>query len=192
MALSPDGFHYPSIGLHHYALRKPDRIAIRIGNRSLTYGELESRVGSLARCVLEDLTDLGEDIDRSDLIVPVFVDRGIESVVALHAMLRTGVGFALLDSALPASVVVNRWEQIGRPSMAVDPCTSLLTPRPVDPDLPRMPHASGGAVTFSSRWVTASTPTGPASMISSKSMVSWSNQPKLNGRSSASKLGMTT
>jgi amino acid adenylation domain-containing protein len=75
--------------------RSPEAPALRCGEQSLRYGELAVRAERLA------------DVLRSqgvgpEAIVGVQIDRSVEMVVALLAVLRAGAAYLPLDPALPA------------------------------------------------------------------------------------------
>jgi amino acid adenylation domain-containing protein len=74
--------------------RSPEAPALRCGEQSLRYGELAERTERLA------------DVLRSqgvgpDAVVGIQIDRSVEMVVALLAVLRAGAAYLPLDPALP-------------------------------------------------------------------------------------------
>ncbi|MFC4855948.1 non-ribosomal peptide synthase/polyketide synthase [Actinophytocola glycyrrhizae] len=77
------------------AARTPDATALVSGAERVTYGELNVRANRLAHL----LTDEGV---RAGDLVGVHLDRGIDLVVAVLAVLKAGGGYALLDTAFPA------------------------------------------------------------------------------------------
>ncbi|MEV0622776.1 condensation domain-containing protein [Nonomuraea sp. NPDC050404] len=74
------------------AARTPDRTALICGADRLTYAELDARARAL------DLPDLA---DLAGGVVGVRMERGVEMVVALLAVLRAGAGYMVLDPAFP-------------------------------------------------------------------------------------------
>ncbi|MFE0458754.1 amino acid adenylation domain-containing protein [Kitasatospora sp. NPDC058965] len=74
--------------------RTPDALAVVCGTDRLTYAELANRVERLAR----RLAALGV---RAEQPVAVHVSRGVQSVVALLAVVRAGGAFMPIDSTLP-------------------------------------------------------------------------------------------
>jgi amino acid adenylation domain-containing protein len=77
-------------------LAAPDAIAIRDGERRLTYAQLDSATRSLAR----ELRDAGVG---SETVVGISLDRSAEMVVAMLGVLVAGGAFVPLDPAYPDS-----------------------------------------------------------------------------------------
>ncbi|HYN22911.1 MAG TPA: amino acid adenylation domain-containing protein, partial [Thermoanaerobaculia bacterium] len=77
------------------AERTPDRVAVRFESASLTYRELMSRAGCLAR----HLSRLGVG---PDVRVGVCAERSLEMVVGLLGVLRAGGAYVPLDPSYPA------------------------------------------------------------------------------------------
>jgi amino acid adenylation domain-containing protein len=82
-------------GLEHAADTHADRVAVVDGNRSLTYGELDGRANQVARLLLE----LG--VTRGDR-VGLYLDKSLESVVAVYGALKAGAVYVPLDPQAPA------------------------------------------------------------------------------------------
>jgi amino acid adenylation domain-containing protein len=76
------------------ALRTPDRTALVAGGERLTYRELMARSGSLAR----ELSARGVG---PDVVVALFLERSVELVVALLAVLGAGGAYLPLDLSHP-------------------------------------------------------------------------------------------
>jgi amino acid adenylation domain-containing protein len=72
------------------ARANPNALAVIDAAGALTYGELEARADRLARA-----------LDVRDQVVGVFLERGIDQVVALLAVLKAGAAYTLLDPAFP-------------------------------------------------------------------------------------------
>jgi amino acid adenylation domain-containing protein/non-ribosomal peptide synthase protein (TIGR01720 family) len=72
------------------ARRTPGAVAVRAGEASLTYGELEERANRLAR----SLRRRGAGLDSR---VAVCLERSLEMVVALYGILKSGAGYVPLD-----------------------------------------------------------------------------------------------
>ena len=82
-------------GVTNQAARTPDRIALRTRDASMTYAELDA----VSTLVAEQLTVRGV---RPGETVGVCMNRSIEMVVALLAVLKTGCAYVPLDPAYPA------------------------------------------------------------------------------------------
>ncbi|MGW7100142.1 amino acid adenylation domain-containing protein [Streptomyces sp. NPDC054838] len=74
----------------------PDRTAVRCGDRSLTYRELDERVNALAAAVLAYGPDRAHPVG-------VLLERSEDMVAAAVAVLRTGSSYVPLDPATPAA-----------------------------------------------------------------------------------------
>ncbi|MFD8783128.1 amino acid adenylation domain-containing protein [Kitasatospora sp. NPDC059599] len=101
------------------AAERPDAVALVLGLERLGYRELDERANRLAH----HLVAIG--LRRGDT-VGVYLERGIEQVVAVLAVLKAGAAYTMLDPDLPAGrvdalialasarVVVTRSELAGR------------------------------------------------------------------------------
>jgi amino acid adenylation domain-containing protein len=72
----------------------PGRIAVRVGNQQITYGELNARANALS----VRLRDLGV---RGDVLVGLCVDRSIEMIVGLLSILKAGGAYLPIDPGYP-------------------------------------------------------------------------------------------
>uniref|UniRef100_UPI00374E0120 non-ribosomal peptide synthetase n=1 Tax=Streptomyces lancefieldiae TaxID=3075520 RepID=UPI00374E0120 len=77
-----------------WAVRAPGATALVVGDRRIGYGQLNASANRLAR----HLRDRG--VGRGDLVA-VLLDRGVDLVVAVLAVLKAGAGFTLLDAGFP-------------------------------------------------------------------------------------------
>lgn len=80
--------------IREHAVRTPDAVAVRLDDVSLTYGELNRRAELLARRLR------GEGLGRED-IVGIFLERGLDAIVAMLGILTAGGAFAILDPSYP-------------------------------------------------------------------------------------------
>jgi len=76
--------------------RFPDREAVRFSGRSLTYGELEARTSSLARVLIE------QGVVRGDR-VGIYMNKRLESAVALYGIMKAGAAYVPLDPFAPVA-----------------------------------------------------------------------------------------
>ncbi len=88
---SPELLH---AGFDEMAVAKPDAIALRMNDQSISYGELYRRTNRLANALLAAGT-------TSEDIVAVCMERSIERFVALLAILKSGAAYVPLDSDHP-------------------------------------------------------------------------------------------
>jgi amino acid adenylation domain-containing protein len=88
----------PCVGAHvlveRQVARAPDRIALRADHQVVTYGELDNRANQLAHHLIESGVGGGD-------LVGVHLERSVEMVVAVLAILKAGAGYVPLDPALP-------------------------------------------------------------------------------------------
>ncbi|KAI9147475.1 Reducing polyketide synthase swnK [Paramyrothecium foliicola] len=96
--------------LERTAEKYADKIAIICGDAEITFQELKSSMNSLARVLVQ------QGIRHND-IVGVALDRSIDLVVTLLAVLKTGAAYVPIDPALPM-------ERISQ--MLNDACPKLL------------------------------------------------------------------
>ncbi|WP_206685902.1 AMP-binding protein [Kribbella qitaiheensis] len=78
------------------AASSPNATAVVDGDRELSYAELDQRAGRLAHLLLEEGAG-------PETVVGVALERGIDLVVALLAVWRTGAGFVTIDPSYPAA-----------------------------------------------------------------------------------------
>ncbi|WP_155334420.1 AMP-binding protein, partial [Acrocarpospora corrugata] len=77
------------------AARSPLAVAVSCDGQSLTYGRLNARANQLARL-------LRERGAAPETLVAVCVERGVDLVVALLAILKSGAAYLPLDPEYPA------------------------------------------------------------------------------------------
>lgn len=80
--------------------RSPDRIAVREGNREFTFSEIDSRSNQLAHVLRRN--GVGPET-----MVGVFVDRSIETVLALLAVQKAGGAHVPLDPRYPKNRIAH-------------------------------------------------------------------------------------
>lgn len=76
------------------ARRRPGATAVVAGAARLTYGELDQSANRLARY----LTSLGAG---PETLVGMCLERGVEAIRALLAIMKAGSGYLSLDPSLP-------------------------------------------------------------------------------------------
>ncbi|HYG80159.1 MAG TPA: amino acid adenylation domain-containing protein, partial [Pyrinomonadaceae bacterium] len=90
------------------AAESPEAVAVRFGGRQLTYGELNARANGLAR----HLRSLGV---APEVPVGLCVERSVEMVVGLLAVLKAGGCYVPLDPAYPHERLSLMLEESGVP-----------------------------------------------------------------------------
>jgi amino acid adenylation domain-containing protein len=78
--------------------QRPDQIAVRSDTESVHFGALDRRVGELA-------VSLRSRGVGPEVVVALAVRRGIDMVVAIHAVLRAGGAYVALDPSYPSKRV---------------------------------------------------------------------------------------
>nr|QEO74904.1 AMP-dependent synthetase and ligase [uncultured bacterium] len=78
------------------ARRDPHAVAVEDGDRMLTYGDLDVRANQLARYLIARGV-------RRDTLVGIALDRDLDLVVAILAVLKAGAGYVPLDPKFPAA-----------------------------------------------------------------------------------------
>jgi amino acid adenylation domain-containing protein len=77
------------------AAQNPDLVAVDAGERQLTYGELDARSSQLARC-------LRRHGARPETLIGVYLERGMEMLIALLGILKAGSAYVPLDPSYPS------------------------------------------------------------------------------------------
>ena len=80
------------------AERSPERDAVRFSGKSLSYAELEARTNSLACLLIE------QGVTRGDR-VGIFMNKGLESAVAIYGIMKAGAAYVPLDPFAPVARV---------------------------------------------------------------------------------------
>ncbi|MBE7193872.1 MAG: amino acid adenylation domain-containing protein, partial [Gordonia polyisoprenivorans] len=81
-------------------LATPTAVAVQMADRSTTYGEFGIRVSELARRLIA--TGVGPGV-----AVGIAIDRSVEMLVAIHAVVAAGAQYVPIDTAAPAERVAS-------------------------------------------------------------------------------------
>jgi amino acid adenylation domain-containing protein len=81
------------------AARRPEAIAIMCGDQTLTYGDLNERSNRLAHYLVKQ--EVGPEV-----LVGIYLERSIDTVICLLAILKSGGAYLNMDPDLPAERVV--------------------------------------------------------------------------------------
>lgn len=150
----------PSLAPDSFARRVeegPDRVALRVGGRSVSYRELDERADRIARAVLSRGVGPGE-------IVAVSGRKGVGLVAALLGVLRSGAAMLPLDPALPSArrramvriggarlvVSVGGEDGIELPTLAVGADGELEGDAPMGPAPPQLSGDGAAYLVFTS------------------------------------------
>ena len=103
------------------AAARPDAVAIVAGRTRVTYRELDESAGRLAHHLRE--TGVGPEV-----VVGVHLERGIDLIRAILAIMKAGGGYLPLDPALPEERLTRMCSQAG-PAVADNRDGSLVSLR---------------------------------------------------------------
>jgi amino acid adenylation domain-containing protein len=101
--------------------RTPDAPALTFENQSVTYRELDNRANQLAH----HLRTLGVG---PDVLVSIFMERSVEMVVGLLAVLKTGGAYVPIDPAYPPDRVAFILEDTAAPVLLTQKSLSSALP----------------------------------------------------------------
>jgi L-arginine---[L-arginyl-carrier protein] ligase len=112
-------------GLAYWAEHHGERIAISDGDAELTFRELHDAIRTRARAALAAC-----DRNPAGSLLPVVVDRSIQSCVSVLACELSRVSYFPVDVTTPANVLAARAERSGRPEYVLthSRLTSLRLP----------------------------------------------------------------
>ncbi len=101
---------YPKLCIHDLivarANKSPSRVAVEMDGSRLSFGELEER----SRVLSEHLIGLGVG---ADVLVGIYMERSLDMVVGLFAILRAGGAYVPLDPAYPRDRLTYMLEDSG-------------------------------------------------------------------------------
>ncbi|MAE65565.1 MAG: non-ribosomal peptide synthetase [Phycisphaeraceae bacterium] len=95
--------------------RQPDATALVDHERRLTYAELDGRANQLAHDVAETLGRAGDAP-----LVGICIDRGVDMIVAILAVLKAGAAYVALDPAYPAQRIAFMLEDTRAPLLLTE------------------------------------------------------------------------
>lgn len=145
-ALQPEPVPFPRDTPLHVLFERqcratPDRVAVRCGDASMDYAQLDARANRIAHLLR------GKGVHRGAL-VGLAVDRGIDMLASLLGILKSGAGYVPLDPGFPperlaymagdaglAALVTQRkhaaqFDLRGRPVLALEDIESQLADAP--------------------------------------------------------------
>ncbi|NET37601.1 MAG: AMP-binding protein [Cyanothece sp. SIO1E1] len=135
-------------GIHHLfatqAAEYPDRLALVCEDQQLTYAELNTRADQLAHY----LKSIGVG---PEVIIPIYLERSVELIIAMLAVLKTGGAYLPLDPTLPKAGLAYRLNLVQYPVLltqqalvenlsAISPSLLCLDVALLPPPLPPSPH----------------------------------------------------
>ncbi|WP_335337256.1 amino acid adenylation domain-containing protein [Chania multitudinisentens] len=83
------------------ALQHPQRIALADDQQQLTYRELEQKSNRLARQIIKHYQHITQKDIGADTLIPFCLNRGVEMIVTMLAIMKTGAAYIPLEPQLP-------------------------------------------------------------------------------------------
>ncbi|MDI3196694.1 amino acid adenylation domain-containing protein [Serratia ureilytica] len=102
-------------GVSRQARHHPERIAVTEANGSLSYRQLAQRSDRLALRLREEYRRLRGAAMPSETLIPLYLQRSAEAVVAMLAIMKTGGAYVPLDPAAPAQRLEYILQEVNSP-----------------------------------------------------------------------------
>jgi amino acid adenylation domain-containing protein/non-ribosomal peptide synthase protein (TIGR01720 family) len=83
------------------AQQYPQRIALIDDRQQLTYRQLEQKSNRLARRIAEQYQRITQKSIGADALIPLCLNRGVEMIVTMLAIMKTGAAYIPLEPQLP-------------------------------------------------------------------------------------------
>ncbi len=81
--------------------KTPYDIAVVCNDQKLTYKELNEKSNQLARCIRKHFKEKRRDELTPDTLIPLFMDRGLEVLIGILAVLKSGGAYVPIDLGYP-------------------------------------------------------------------------------------------
>jgi amino acid adenylation domain-containing protein len=106
-----DGVRFAHEAFAEQAARRPDATAVIAGRTQLSYGELDASANRLARY-------LGQIGAGPETVIGVYLERGVDLIRAMLAIMKAGAGYLPIDPSLPPERVSAICSQV-RPAAVI-------------------------------------------------------------------------
>jgi natural product biosynthesis luciferase-like monooxygenase protein len=83
------------------ALRKTNNIALKYGSKEISYQELDIKSDQLAHHIREEYRKRTKKMFSADVLIALCIDRSLEMVLAMLAVLKSGGAFVPIDVSHP-------------------------------------------------------------------------------------------
>jgi amino acid adenylation domain-containing protein len=93
----------------------PNRTALVFSNHSLSYRQLNEKANQLARYLITSGV-------KEETLVPIYVDRGLEMIVAMLGVLKAGAAYVPMESEYPADRIKYVLEETKSPVVITTSC----------------------------------------------------------------------
>lgn len=108
-----------AVALTARAQATPDRVAVGDRRRVLTFAEFDSAVAAAAERIASLPLARRKGPDGIPPVLPVIVDRSLQSAIALHAVMRAGRAFTPVESTLPPVRIATLLARLNGPGHAI-------------------------------------------------------------------------
>ncbi|CAO97963.1 non-ribosomal peptide synthetase [Erwinia tasmaniensis] len=102
-------------GFEKYARLHPERIALKNDKEEIGYGELEHRTTRLAQRLRWQYQLICGQPMPADTLIPLYLHRGLDAIVALLAIMKAGAAYVPLDPAAPVQRLAYILQDVGSP-----------------------------------------------------------------------------
>jgi non-ribosomal peptide synthetase component F len=106
-----DGVRFAHEAFAEQAARRPDATAVIAGRTQLSYGELDASANRLARYI-------GQIGAGPETVIGVYLERGVDLIRAMLAIMKAGAGYLPIDPSLPPERVSAICSQV-RPAAVI-------------------------------------------------------------------------
>jgi amino acid adenylation domain-containing protein/non-ribosomal peptide synthase protein (TIGR01720 family) len=83
------------------ALRTPENIALIFEEQELSYRVLDEKTNQLARYIRKKYYEINQKELVPDTLIPIYLDRGLEMVISVLAILKAGAAYVPIDPNYP-------------------------------------------------------------------------------------------
>lgn len=93
----------------------PERIALKNDSEQISYGELEHRSSRLAQQLRMEYRRICGQEMPTDTLIPLYLHRGMDAVVAILAIMKAGAAYVPLDPNAPAQRLAYILQDVNSP-----------------------------------------------------------------------------
>ncbi|HHR5860543.1 TPA: amino acid adenylation domain-containing protein [Providencia alcalifaciens] len=83
------------------AAQYPNQPALSFDNITLTYEQLQKQTNYLASCIKKRYNKISGNVDCHQVLIPFIHNRGINAIISMIAIMRTGATYVPLDPQMP-------------------------------------------------------------------------------------------
>ncbi|MGF1756724.1 amino acid adenylation domain-containing protein [Photobacterium sagamiensis] len=128
------------------AEKMPDSVALLFEDQQLTYGELNEKANQLAQAIRLEYQNLREEPLKTDTLIALYLDRSLEMVVTILAVLKAGAAYLPIDPKAPqertqfmlqdaqAAIILTQQHRLSALDCIISPLNFAPILMPVDVD----------------------------------------------------------